>query len=221
MALIALVAAAASGVAVYLVTNNDSTPKASTTTVTTATVATTSTRSTTPSTVPAGLAGVVDKAVWKNCAVSTTPQPGAVESAICQPPANPTDFFPDRLDVSIYPNGAALKKAFAALKAADPKSAALVAGKGSCNRLSWNGDGIWNHADNKLGGHRFCFFDAKGNAVIAWTHERRGTPSHLDTIAVARLAARGDQPRLFNWWGFWHQYLGKCSGVSTCVAHLT
>jgi hypothetical protein len=137
------------------------------------------------------------------------------------PPSNPTTFFPDRLDLSIYPNGAALKKAFNALKAADPKSAALVAGKGTCSGVSWNGDGPWNHADTgQLGGHRFCYFDAKQNAVIVWTHERLGTPSHLDLLAVARIGERGDQPGLFNWWNFWHGRLGKCP-LPGCEAHLT
>ncbi|MDX6527314.1 MAG: hypothetical protein QOI43_2825, partial [Gaiellales bacterium] len=176
---------------------------------------------TTPVTAATGLAGVVRKAVWDNCNVSTKPQAGAVESAICLPPSNATAFFPDRLDLSIYPSGAALTKAFSALKAADPKSAALVAGKGSCNGVSWDGDGVWYHLDTgQFGGHRFCYFDASQNAVIAWTHERRGTPSHIDLIAVARVGGRGNQPGLFNWWNFWHRLLGKCGPLPHCVAHL-
>jgi hypothetical protein len=221
MALVALAAAAASGVAVYFATDNGSSPKAATTTITTQTGTTTSTGTTTPKAGLTGLADVVLPPVWKNCNVSTQPQPGAVESAVCLPPSNPTTFFPDRLDLSIYPNGAALKKAFNALKAADPKSAALVAGKGTCSGVSWNGDGPWNHADTgQLGGHRFCYFDAKQNAVIVWTHERLGTPSHLDLLAVARIGERGDQPGLFNWWNFWHGRLGKCP-LPGCEAHLT
>jgi predicted Ser/Thr protein kinase len=222
MALVALAAAAASGVAVYFATDNGSSPKAAATTVTTQTGTTTSTGKTTPVTAATGLAGVVRKAVWDNCNVSTKPQAGAVESAICLPPNNATAFFPDRLDLSIYASGAALTKAFSALKAADPKSAALVAGKGSCNGVSWDGDGIWYHLDTgQFGGHRFCYFDASQNAVIAWTHERRGTPSHIDLIAVASVGGRGNQPGLFNWWNFWHRLLGKCGPLPHCVAHLT
>ena len=33
-----------------------------------------------------------------------------------------------------------------ALRASDPHSAALVAGKGNCNNVTWNGFGIWRHA---------------------------------------------------------------------------
>jgi serine/threonine protein kinase len=220
LALVALAAAALSGVAVYLLTKDDSKPAAAQT-VTTTTTPTTPTVPTTPVAAAKGLEGVVLKPVWKQCAVSTTPQPDAVESAVCLPLSNPTTFFPDRLDLSIYPNAAALKKAFLALKAASPGSAALVAGKGSCNGLNWNGDGIWNHAaTGQLGGHRFCYFDAKKNAVIVWTHERLGTPSHIDTIGIARIGGRGDQPGLYNWWNFWHERLGKCA-LPDCVAHLT
>jgi serine/threonine protein kinase len=220
MALVALVAAAASGVAVYLATDNGSTPKGSTTTVTTQTGTTTSTGKTTPIGAAAGLAGVVQNAVWDNCNVSTKPQPGAVESAVCLPPSNPTAFFPDRLDLSIYPSGSALKTAFSALKAADPKSAALVAGKGKCTGVRWNGDGTWRHADTGgLGGQRYCYFDANHDAVIAWTHERLDSTSHIDMLAVARVGGRGNQPGLFNWWNFWHEHLGKCP-LPHCVAHL-
>jgi serine/threonine protein kinase len=219
LALVAVVAAALSGVAVYLLTNNDSSTPNAVTTRTTGTGTTTPTTPTTPVAVAKGLAGVVLKPVWDQCNVSTTPQPGAVESAICLPPADPTTFFPDRLDLSIYPDGAALTKAFSALKASEPASAALVAGKGTCNGLVWNGDGIWRHSDTKFGGHRFCYFDASKNAVIVWTHERRGTPSHIDMIGIARVGGRGDLSGLYNWWGFWHSRLGKCP-LPECVAHL-
>jgi hypothetical protein len=221
LALVALAAAALSGVVVYLLSNGSSTPKAATTiTTTTTTPPTTPTTPTTPVGTVKGLAGVVQKPVWNECAVSTTPQPGAVQSAVCLPPSNPTAFFPDRLDLSIYPSGAALKKAFKALKESSPASAALVAGKGNCNGLTWNGDGIWNHAaTGQLGGQRFCYFDANKNAVIVWTHERLNTPSHIDMIGMARIGGRGDQPGLYNWWNFWHEHLGKCP-LPGCVAHL-
>ena len=80
-------------------------------------------------------------------------------------------------------------------------SAALVAGKGNCNNVSWNGFGIWRHAlDGKLGGQRYCYVDANHNTVIVWTHDRRDTPSHLDFIGIARVGGRGNGPSLFNWW---------------------
>ncbi len=162
----------------------------------------------------------MQKDVWDKCAVSSTPQPGAVESAICLPPSSSAVFFPDRLDLSIYPDAAARKKAFDELRASDPASAALVAGKGDCNSNRWNGFGIWRHAlDNKLGGQRYCYVDAKHDTVIVWTHDRRDTPSHLDFIGVARVGGRGNGSSLFNWWRFWHEHLGKCP-LPGCVARL-
>jgi hypothetical protein len=168
-----------------------------------------------------GLADVVLPPVWKYCNVTPQPQPGAVESAICLPPANPTEFFPDRLELSIYSTGAARAKAFNELRAADPNSAALVPGKGTCSRNVWNGDRTWVHATTReFGGHVFCYFDASQNAVIAWTHERLKATTHLDMIAVARIGGRGNQPNLFNWWNYWHSYLGKCGPLPHCVALL-
>ena len=116
---------------------------------------------TAPPSVKIGLAGVVAKDVWDNCAVSSTPQPGAVESAICLAPTNGTAFFPDRVDLSIYADDAARKQAFDALRASDPHSAALVAGKGNCNNLTWSGFGVWRHTNGDFGGQRYCYVDAK------------------------------------------------------------
>ncbi|MDX6621935.1 MAG: hypothetical protein QOK36_4321 [Gaiellales bacterium] len=211
-----VVAAAISGIVVYLIAGGGkkaptATPAASTVTSTT----------TTPQVAPAnatGLAQVVQKDVWTQCTQSTTPRQGSVQSAVCLPPANATSFFPDRLDVAIYANAGAQKAAFDALRSSDPKSAALVQGTGKCNNVAWNGYGPWFHANGDLGGHRFCYFDAEHHAVIVWTHERLGTPSHLDFIGIARSNQRGDN-RLFPWWNFWHNHLGKCSAPN-CVAHV-
>ena len=208
-----LVAALLAAAVVYAVTRESNSGPTGITTGTTIPI-------TTPPVVAKGLAGVVLHDVWDKCAVSSTPQPGAVESAICLPTANGAVFFPDRVDLPIYPDAAAQKKAFEALRGSDPISAALVAGKGNCNNNSWNGFGIWRHAlDNKLGGQRYCYVDAKHDTVIVWTHDRRDTPSHLDFIGVARVGGRGNGPSLFNWWRFWHERLGKCP-LPGCVARL-
>jgi hypothetical protein len=128
--------------------------------------------------------------------------------------------FPDRVDLSIYRDAASQKKAFNALRASDPLSAAWSSGKGNCNNVSWNGFGIWRHqSDNKFGGQRYCYVDA-GNTVIVWTHDRRNTPSHLDFIGIARLGGRGNGPELYNWWNFWHNHLGKCFTAPDCAARL-
>jgi hypothetical protein len=209
-----LVAALVAAVAVFALTRDSHQTAGSTTNGTTATTGTT----TTPPVAARGLAGVAQKDVWDNCTVSATPQDGSVQSAVCRRPANVSSNFPDRVALYLYANGAARKKAFDALKASNPKSAALIPGTGTCNNVSWSGYGVWTHPDKKRGGERFCYTDASG-AVVAWTHERLGTPSHLDFIGVARLNGRGTESALYGWWNFWHQKLGKCP-LPGCVAHL-
>jgi hypothetical protein len=215
-----LAAALVAAVAVFALTRDSHSTAGSTTNGTTGTTATTGTgTTTTPAAVAPGLAGVVLKDVWDKCQVSAAPQEGAVQSAVCRRPANATAFFPDRVDLYIYANGAAQKKAFEAFRASDPKSAALVSGQGGCSNVSWNGYGRWRHTDGKPGGQRFCYTDGANDAIIVWTHDRLGTPSHLDFVGVARLRGRGTESSLFSWWNFWHSRLGKCA-LPGCEAHL-
>jgi hypothetical protein len=227
--LIALVAAALSGVVVYFVADNgSSSPSASSTstapgTATTGAGTVTTGAGTTTSGAPVvatGLTGVVQDPVWPHCKPSASALRGAAASAVCVPIASDSGFFPQRLELYLYSSGAALKKAFNAVRASDPKSAALVEGRGTCNNVTWSGFGPWHHANGDLGGRRYCFFDAKHQAVVVWTHERLGTPSHLDFMAIASDSSRGDN-RLFSWWNFWHQHLGKCFASANCVAHVT
>ena len=214
-----LAAALVAAVAVFALTRDSHSTAGSTTNGTTGTTGTATTTTTTPAAAAPGLAGVVLKDVWDKCQVSATPQEGAVQSAVCRRPANATAFFPDRVDLYIYANGAAQKKAFEAFRASDPKSAALVAGQGGCSNVSWNGYGRWRHTDGKPGGQRFCYTDGANDAIIVWTHDRLGTPSHLDFVGVARLRGRGTESSLFSWWNFWHSRLGKCA-LPGCEAHL-
>jgi hypothetical protein len=43
----------------------------------------------------------------------------------------------------------------------------------------------WEHGPGKPGGRVFCYFDGD-DAVIVWTHERLGQPTHRDMLAIAR-----------------------------------
>jgi hypothetical protein len=73
------------------------------------------------------------------------------------------------------------------------------------------------HGPEKPGGKQFCYFDGNA-AVIVWTHEKLGQPTHIDMIGMAR-SENGDHSSLFNWYRFWHHRIGKCD-TPNCVAHV-
>jgi hypothetical protein len=214
-ALLVAIAAAASGISVYFATKSDSNKAGTSPPVTTPTAK--------PQATLKGLAGVVLPPVWKNCAVENSPQPGAVQTAVCLPPPGSTVTFPDQLTLSLYPSTKAALAAYAALKESDPRSAGIKPGTGRCDGSAWRGDGEWLHGDGAKGGHRFCFFDANENAVIVWTHERSPggetpQPNHLDLLAIARFGGKNNTS-LASWWNFWHPRIGKCP-LQGCVAQL-
>jgi len=78
---------------------------------------------------------------------------------------------------------------------------------GKCTSLSWGGEGPWQHGPGKPGGRRFCYFDGN-DAVIVWTHERRGQVTHRDVLGIARESGL-DHVRLIGWWAFAHHLIGK------------
>ncbi len=67
--------------------------------------------------------------------------------------------------------------------------------------------GPWAHGPGKPGGRRLCYFD-RNDAVIVWSHERLGQPTHRDVLAVAREGG-SDHARLTSWWGYAHHLIGK------------
>jgi len=173
------------------------TPSAATTTITTVDhldhldTSTTSTGSTTPAAVPAGLA-VLSTRRYGRTARSPRRRSQAPSRAPSASRKQRDGFFRSPRH-SHLPYGLALKKALPALKASGSEERGARLRQGSCTRHIWSGDGP-GLTPTQIGGHRFCFFDSKGNAAIAWTHERRGTKSHLDMIAVARLARAATSP---------------------------
>jgi hypothetical protein len=128
------------------------------------------------------------------------PEPTAVETAVCLPPSG----TPDRWEISSYPNGAALVAAYAGeLRRRED----IVRGEGKCNAFSWGGERTWLHGPDKPGGRAFCYFDGD-DAVIVWTHERLGQPTHRDILVIAREGG-SDHARLTHWWRPWHHLVGK------------
>jgi serine/threonine-protein kinase len=164
----------------------------------------------------AGLVSLIPTPIFKNsCSIQAAPLVhGAVQSAVCSPPASPgSTFYPDRWEVSIFASAAALRSAYEELR----QQQGVRQDFGRCDATSWGGEGAWVHGPGKPGGRRFCYFD--GNAsVIVWTHEKLGQPTHIDMLGIARLDST-DHPSLFNWWRFWHHRIGKCS-EQDCVARL-
>ena len=59
-------------------------------------------------------------------------------------------------------------------------------------------------------GHRLCFVDGNGDAIVAWTHEKKGFANHADMFALAKEPGRGNTASLFSWWNPYHQLIGKC-----------
>jgi class 3 adenylate cyclase len=146
------------------------------------------------------LASIAPPQLWKDCRVQTVPNPRADETAVCVPPQGP----PDRWEISRYPNGLALTAAY---KSELGKRADVTRDRGKCNAFAWGGEREWQHGPNKPGGRVFCYFDGN-DAVIVWTHERRGQPTHRDILVIAR-AGGSDHPGLTRWWRPWHHEIGK------------
>ena len=192
--LLVIVAAAASGLVVYFLTRNDnSAPPAQV--------------SQTPVIHP--LSALVPAPVWQTCQKSAAPRAGALETAVCLRPKDATTFTPDRVELSTYPSGAAVQRAYES----ERRLHHVPRDQGRCNGLSWGGEGIWLHnaaapgAKPKVGGTRFCYF-AGNDAVIVWTHRKFGQATHTDLLGIAREGG-SDHPGLYGWWRFWHHRIGK------------
>lgn len=191
---VALIAAATAAGVVYLIADDHTDPG------TASPPGTTETEVPTTLSPQAGLDAIVPPELWKDCQLQTVPEPTAVETAVCLPPSG----APDRWEISSYPNGAALAAAYAGeLRRRED----IVRGKGKCNAFSWGGERTWLHGPDKPGGRAFCYFDGD-DAVIVWTHERLGQPTHRDILAIAREGG-SDHARLTHWWRPWHHLVGK------------
>jgi hypothetical protein len=151
------------------------------------------------------LGNITPTPIWRNCVLSDTPAENTTESAVCEKPADSSDYFPDRLELSVYPDADSLAAAYAAIK----DSAGLEPDSGRCSGISWTGEGSWSHSTTgKPAGRRLCYFTDDGGAVIAWTHEKLDQPNHYDMLGVATIDSL-DHAGLFTWWRFWvHRYTG-------------
>ncbi len=154
----------------------------------------------TPLAADAKLDALVPAALWKDCHVQSVAEQGAVQTAVCLP----SDGVPDRWEISQYPNGKAL---VAAYQGELRRREDVPHDKGKCNAFSWGGEHAWFHGPDKPGGRVFCYFDGN-DAVIVWTHERLGQPTHRDILVIAREGG-SDHPGLTRWWRPAHHEIGK------------
>jgi class 3 adenylate cyclase len=198
------VAAATAAAVVYLTTANQGEPSsAAEQTTTTGGSTTTTGASTTPVPSNLTLADVVPARLWSGCKMQTVPDANAVETAVCLPQSSVQGFQPDRWQISNYANGRAVRAAYESERLGHN----VARNQGRCTRLSWGGEGAWEHGPGKPGGRLFCYFDGD-DAVIVWIHERLGQPTHKDILGIAREGG-SDHARLFLWWRPWHHLIGK------------
>ena len=148
----------------------------------------------------AGLDVLVPAALWKDCHVQSVAEPTAVQTAVCLP----SDGMPDRWEISLYPNAKALTAAY---QGELRRREDVPRDTGKCNAFSWGGEHPWLHGPDKPGGRVFCYFDGN-DAVIVWTHERLGQPTHRDILVIAREGG-SDHPGLTRWWRPAHHEIGK------------
>jgi hypothetical protein len=153
-----------------------------------------------PQIAPAELGKLVPAALWQDCKQQAVAQPGARQTAVCLP----SQGAPDRWEISVYPNGSALRAAYAAELRRHPD---VTRNTGKCNAFFWGGEYEWLHGPGKPGGRVFCYFDGN-DAVIVWTHERLGQATHRDVLVIAREGG-SDHAVLTRWWRPWHHRIGK------------
>jgi len=214
MAIAGLAALVAIAIVATILLTGNSNKSSSTAAGTTGTAATTTGATGAAGPVEVGFAGVVPNALLKYC-TNAAPSAGAAATVDCNPPANADgQYYPNSWTMSLYATDAALHTAYNAVRTA----ANVGTNYGQCNGISWGGEGTWAHGPGKPGGSRLCYFD--GNvAVVAWTHEKYGQPSHINLLGIARSDG-SDHSDLFNWYRFWHHRVGKCDAVN-CVAKLS
>jgi class 3 adenylate cyclase len=192
-AAVVLIAALTAGAVVYLTTGDTDSGTASPPTTPGAEEPTTLAAD-------AGLDALVPAEIWRDCSLQTVAEPRAVQTAVCLPAGG----MPDRWEISMYPDGGSLTAAY---RSELRRREDLVRDEGRCNAFTWGGEREWLHGPDKPGGREFCYFDGN-DAVIVWTHERLGQPTHRDILVIARESG-SDHAGLTRWWKPWHHVIGK------------
>jgi hypothetical protein len=148
----------------------------------------------------ADVMALIPESLRVECVKQQVPDIDALETGVC---VSKGGDEPDRWQVSTYQTGSAVK----AVYEAERRRHGVALDQGRCNGRSWGGEGPWSHGPGKPGGRRFCYFDGN-DAIIVWTHERLGQPTHRDILASAREGG-SDHVNLFGWWSVAHHTIGK------------
>jgi class 3 adenylate cyclase len=199
-AVVALIAAGTAAAVVYLTTNDHGSGSSASPPLVTRQDTAPAPITPPPAGTNIGLENLVPAALWKDCKLQTVADPTAIETAVCVPPRG----APDRWQISTYPNGSALGRAYSTELRRHPT---IKRGTGRCNAFVWGGEQPWLHGPGKPGGRVFCYFDGD-DAVVVWTHERLGQSNHRDILAIAREGG-SDHASLTRWWRPWHHRVGK------------
>ncbi len=197
---VVLVAAVTAAAVAYVTTGDGAEPSNASPATTSAGGSTTGTAAATTLAPNAGLDAIVPAAIWKDCQLQTVPEPTAMQTAVCLPAGG----MPDRWEISSYRNAGDLKTAYDAQLRGH---ANIEPNTGRCNVFVWGGELAWLHGRDKPGGRTFCYFDGN-DAVLIWTHERLGQPTHRDILVTAREGG-SDHVSLTRWWRPWHHLIGK------------
>jgi hypothetical protein len=151
---------------------------------------------------------LVPTQIARECTAQAQPVSGALATEICVSPPTARVSDPDHFQFSFYPGSQSLLAAY---------RQALTDARGGpgqnkpLSKCGTNpaGQQSWVHATGKLGGRRFCFADDKGNYTIVWTHEKRGSPDHVDMLGMA--SEPGRSPTIYSsWWLSAKDFMGKC-----------
>jgi hypothetical protein len=158
------------------------------------------------------LSALMPTGIAAECKTKATASYGAVETELCQPPANAPTSFPQAFSFSFFRSRAALRRAYKGVKS--------TLAVGFCGDT--RGEKPWIHlSTGKTGGVRICGNTASGDSMIVWTHEKLGNYDHVDMLGVARTPNRG--ANLFrSWWGAVKDDVGKCRPLlATNVCYAT
>jgi serine/threonine-protein kinase len=155
-----------------------------------------------------GLASLVPAELWQDCELQETPHAGALATALCLPSSASPPIRPDRWEVSLFPDATAAEDEYWAMFYLRVN---VESDAGSCTAITWSGEGVWRHGDNRPGGRYDCHL-AGVKAIVVWTHARPASGPHAEdhgNVLVRAESGVERQGELFAWWSDWRDAIGR------------
>jgi hypothetical protein len=142
---------------------------------------------------------LVPTQIARTCTEVNSTVPGAVEEAECNAQVGAPTSAANQFTLTFFAGAEDLDRAY--------RNAKVGVTLAPCG--STTGERAWIHqATGKRGGRRFCSVDGNEFTVV-WTHEKLGSPDHVDMLGVAHEPGRA--PALVSgWWNAVNDNLGKC-----------